>query len=62
MKKNKKFLTLRLWEFSDFDCNYLGNLKWSAPGTYFIEFLALENPCMQNVSVVWGGHITAEYP
>ena len=22
MKKNKIFLTLRLWEFSDFDCEY----------------------------------------
>ena len=25
MKKNKNFLTLCLWEFSDFECEYLGN-------------------------------------
>ena len=60
MKKNKNFLTLRLWEFSDFDCKYLGNRNWSVHETFFIEFLALENPFMQNVGVVWGGHITAE--
>ena len=29
---------------------------------FFIEFPALENPYMQNVGVVWGGHITAESP
>ena len=60
MKKNKKILTLRQWEFSDFDCNYLGNRNWSAHETFFIEFLALENLCMQNVGMVGGGHITTE--
>ncbi len=62
MKKYKNFLTLRLWEFTAFECNYLENRQFPTNETLFIEFLALENPSMQNVAVIWKVHITAETP
>jgi hypothetical protein len=61
MVKNKKFSTLRLWKFIDFELKYLENRWFSTNETFFfIEFFTLENPCMQNVRVVWEVHITAE--
>jgi hypothetical protein len=60
MLKNKKFLTLRLWEFIEFGLKYLKNRKFPINETFFIEFLILENPCMQNVGMIWEVNITAE--
>jgi hypothetical protein len=34
---------------------------WSVHETFFIEFLALENPYMQNLGVVWGGAFSFDY-
>jgi hypothetical protein len=60
--KNKKFLTLRLWEIIDFELKYLENRKFPTTETFFIKHLVLESPCMQYLGVIWKVHITAESP
>jgi hypothetical protein len=51
-KKNIKFLTLRLWEFNDFELKYPETRYFLTIEAFLFKFLALETPCMKNLGVI----------